>query len=1688
MSSARGGGMRVVGRGSSGPPQRGGGTPRGSSPNRGASFRGTGARGTTAPRATSALPSRGNNGTRRARGPSSAPTTNGIRPPQSKQDRAARFGEAGTKGNWTQRYDELTKSRERERRQAIAQGLIADPEKPRSLAEAITPVGTCQDMCAEYERVERVVQNDVWTEEVDPNHSVYSTGKPDPEETRMVKKFRRAAAGLEEQLPSDLRPPAVLKKTCDYLFNELVGNAPKLATVHHFIWDRTRAIRNDFSIQQVTKAEDLRLAVDCYERIARFHIVSLHRLAVTPRPYDKYDAAQEREQLDRTLLSLMQYYDDSRGRVDLANEAEFRAYCVIFQIEDPTPDLEDRVQSWPRHVSMDGRVQKALELYAAACNTMDSQGPLKPRASHLIAQQDWQRFWTLVDSKEVSFLMACVAEVYFLLVRRTTLNALWRSFRQNPNRSPEDWTIDTLCDLFALDSEEQVKTFCEAYGFIFATRGDGQEYLDLGSVKERSLPQPVVGLTKQWRSELVENKRYSRTLPAIIDGLAVKQAQDVGMVFAEAIEEDMEDVVEDDVAAADASNYPFLAEDGDPAGEESDSLFIPEGQIQKPTTAEPPVAEPLTNGFGGAAFMPSTTFGTGGGGFTFGRPSDGTSSAAQPSIGESLFTPKPLGATDAPALNSKSSFNFLSAASTSASTAPVTTASPLIEPPKFNPSSTFSFKAEPSGQSKPEEKPKFSFGVPSGEQQTGFLHAKPASTSIAAASKEKLSFTKPNLEVKPSEENVHTLNKPATALSNGYQPPSFQSAPTSPEEALTFDQPTTASASLTSSSTNTAQPETKASQPHYMPQNPTSGVAIPNIPGAPETLNRKASVGQRHQPSRPSPLHHSFTSEDVSNANATTRKFSEAADNRQVKELYPGLPKASSQTKTPNANKSDFASIVARLAAEITNDEIAGFLNQYVDFTVQQAVTSAQQQVSIERMTVEADQFRKAVLFRRYYKRWKDVFWAGKAARRGNKRRERARRGLEELRRSRGSDTNSVFGTSRATSTMGSVTGDWESQRKTVDVMFQRTARPGVAPTEHQAQSGSQRLTSTHDADASIPVRGGGHKRMKSTSHVDDRGRVTKPASTSNPHADILKRSSFLGFTMPPLPLDRSIAGTKSNYFRLKAMGIESGECARGTKRRREESVNAPLRSSPPALRTSGAGGTPPSSLDMSTLLRSTREHPRLDTSMREMSATPTDDPDEALFARLKAARATLAEGTKYLQAEVTKEEEFRKSLSASQSSNDSPSMVRARVEARWRASQAASSTDAAPVADVPAYRLRESRFVPREQYGKAITRANEMRQSRSKESSRPESRAGEQAVFDFTVPAVQSAQTATSSFASPPFFGETRSQPIKCPNGIASTTLRQPQPPSMVQETHLSFATQPQSLMSFANAARQVSETQDSFRESFATTPTQHMFSIQPRTAGQYDLTVQPSQLQQSLSSSFGISQSQGFGRSSFGDVGQHFPARSHPESFMHAPDASQAFNPLLADDSNRQPGYATQFAQHSAVNHDLDAEDSDELLDHADDEEVQDSYQHTYSEGNVYAALANELGGDTEVDVEDGQSGGGFESQVEGSEGEGQDLNGHGYNQEEGEYDDEDLDGDTEDADEDIEDEELEDDAGMEGGPFSIRQQSFTNGDYSEDEDEGETIDPRMQQWNRTPPPFKNEALQDVGGTAEEAIELSD
>lgn len=58
---------------------------------------------------------------------------------------------------------------------------------------------------------------------------------------------------------------------------------------HPFLRDRTRAIRQDFTMQNDRSA----LAVECHERIARYHILCLHRL----REWENFSESQELEQL-----------------------------------------------------------------------------------------------------------------------------------------------------------------------------------------------------------------------------------------------------------------------------------------------------------------------------------------------------------------------------------------------------------------------------------------------------------------------------------------------------------------------------------------------------------------------------------------------------------------------------------------------------------------------------------------------------------------------------------------------------------------------------------------------------------------------------------------------------------------------------------------------------------------------------------------------------------------------------------------------------------------------------------------------------------------------------------------------------------------------------------------------------------------------------------------------------------------------------------------------------------------------------------------------------------------------------------------------------------------------------------------------------------------------------------------------
>ncbi|KAG9952421.1 hypothetical protein KCU85_g2046, partial [Aureobasidium melanogenum] len=1240
-------------------------------------------------------PFRGSNASRgggRGRGKTTpAPTPSPFAAPAQTQT-PAQSSHASSSSSFADRFQALKKRREQERIHAIAQGFLADPDKPRTLAEAITPVGTCPDMCPEFERLERVVQKDVWGPELDDQGA--------PAEHRMVKKFRRAAAGIDEQLPSDLRPPSTLKETVDYLFNEMVANAESLGSVHHFVWDRTRAIRNDFSIQQITKPADVEIAIECYERIARFHILSLHQLAVPDKPYDKYDWYQEREQLDRTLLSLMQYYDDSRGRVECKNEAEFRAYLIIFQAQDPTPDLDERVNTWPVSVRSDRRVRIALDLNSAASNIVDPQGPLKPRAVYPVAREDWARFFDLVRSNKVSYLMACVSEIYFKLVRRTALNAIWRGFKGQV----VEFTLSLMTRILGFDDPEQTETFCQHFGFVFkASSSGGEDFLDLDSVKGKTFPTETPGLEHQTFSEdLVEVKRMGRSFSAVIGGHTIAEAQSSGLIDVN-YDSQMEDHVEDQAEDSQAEDDP-------------DSLFIPEGPSKPafgnaaaptsspfaspfafnkpPGEVQPPSlfaqSKPTNSGFG----QPSASTG-----FTFGKPS-----VNPPSESPTSATASPFNSVFGQQPKSENLSSF-------ATKDPVVTSEVITstEQPSKPSAGLFSFTKPATNDDKASLKPLPTQSNAAGP--TNFANgpslwgtAAPTATQQTTSTPAPSSsfFETPQTQSQPKPSFSFSSTSQTTAQSAQPPPPSSSKSPFSFSSLTSND--SDSSKSTQQSIESTQKPASLFSKPTVLPSEPPT---VSQAPSSPPTVNGTPDVSvfnaspplklpqfnfsQPSQPKKPSPLSKSFSLNDQTES--TTTKNSTASLFQSPAEPVSKTPVA--PPPKPVKSKDD---ILEQLAREVVLDADRGLIRQFVEYHARQTVMGVYDELYMESIRDLADTFRRETLSYRYGKRWREICWRRRLARQGRERRKRAKKdqSARELKRKLAAEKDAVDDFLKSTRSTVNLGASLRDSRLSLDSQID-----GQTPLEDER-------------DQSIMRDSHGNKRLKSLDNIDlETPKRKQPAATP--------RSNFLSFSMLGSQNRPAISSTpsRSNYFRLKALGInpvgETNPTPQAKKRLREDSEEAQVQAQPPNKKSQ----TPPSAVAArpsdfarphtsgSAVTKSVSSGPTATTSLSKARQE-----DEELFARARAARQAMADSSAWYRSEIRKDDTRRKEEAGR--SLTSPSMERARELARLRSARPGAASP-----NVPAYRLRESRFVPRAQYNLAIEKARQKIESRSRSPSR---------------------------------------------------------------------------------------------------------------------------------------------------------------------------------------------------------------------------------------------------------------------------------------------------------------------------------------------------------------------------------
>ncbi|CAI9267260.1 unnamed protein product [Lactuca saligna] len=125
--------------------------------------------------------------------------------------------------------------------------------------------------------------------------------------TLAVKKFCRTISSKDLR-DIDLRPLQVLEDTLNYLLTIFESKEHPFESVHDFIFDRTRSIRQDLSMQNIITGDQ---AVSMYERIVKFHIISHHKLRINATSNSNVSPMHHlnMEQLTKTLASLYHIYD-----------------------------------------------------------------------------------------------------------------------------------------------------------------------------------------------------------------------------------------------------------------------------------------------------------------------------------------------------------------------------------------------------------------------------------------------------------------------------------------------------------------------------------------------------------------------------------------------------------------------------------------------------------------------------------------------------------------------------------------------------------------------------------------------------------------------------------------------------------------------------------------------------------------------------------------------------------------------------------------------------------------------------------------------------------------------------------------------------------------------------------------------------------------------------------------------------------------------------------------------------------------------------------------------------------------------------------------------------------------------------------------------------------------------------------
>jgi hypothetical protein len=375
-----------------------------------------------------------------------------------------------------------------------------DPDGQMDMSKSVDKHGLCEDLCPEYERVRRIVQNDI----AGPEYSQETAHGPrldrKADEARMIAAHHRSSAGEDLTLMTDLRTPAALQRSMVTMIMRLKGDS--FEYLNGWIWDRSRAVRVELN-KNYRRREDTESFLACYEMCIRFHLLSMHQMSKRSKGSD-YDRHTDWEQLAatcnqiKTLWEKIKVYVPEDGvtpsPLEASRVAEIHAYNIILGLKES--EHREEVRHHPR-------VRVAQALVRAAHDT-----------------KNYRTFWRMVRSSQVSYLMACAAATRFMSVRSDTLEAMVKGYMVHKQKV-DDWTLEKLVDILGFDDADQVLTFCQAYGGEFETNPQGTTYLRPETITMRKDP---FGKNHFFSQKYVESKRGGRNLAAVLFGYNMLKA------------------------------------------------------------------------------------------------------------------------------------------------------------------------------------------------------------------------------------------------------------------------------------------------------------------------------------------------------------------------------------------------------------------------------------------------------------------------------------------------------------------------------------------------------------------------------------------------------------------------------------------------------------------------------------------------------------------------------------------------------------------------------------------------------------------------------------------------------------------------------------------------------------------------------------------------------------------------------------------------------------------------------------------------------------------------------------------------------------------------------------------------------------------------------------------------------------